>query len=160
MKATIALLAIAALCITLLYLADDLVGLRIDSNRLAQQLAVFTDMVGSDAQLNPGDVTQPLFGDCSAFLGQQISQPGYGGEVQMAVIITPPANLSLRAMAHEETPGIGDFIDGTWLSARDGQPLSSWQTLDNVSGATVTTKAVQRGIATAINNWELTCAGP
>ena len=63
----------------------------------------------------------------------------------------------MRVTAHRETPGIGDFIDherDLWLPARDGQPASGWDNLDAVSGATVTSSAIQRAASTLFDVFE------
>jgi len=54
--------------------------------------------------------------------------------------------LGARVTGHRETPGLGDFIDldtSPWmLRFADTKPLA----VDAVSGATITSEAVKRGV--------------
>jgi len=90
---------------------------------------------------------------------------GYAGSIDLIVGVgLPDTLLAVRVSHHTETPGIGDFIDhrrsrwitgfsrlapGTHYYARS--PSERLQTLnaelDAVSGATVTRRAVLRGVA-------------
>ncbi|GIS19327.1 MAG: hypothetical protein CM15mP120_12430 [Pseudomonadota bacterium] len=59
--------------------------------------------------------------------------------------------LKLRALQHLETPGIGDFIDhrrNNYLPARDNLSVAEWQSMDTVSGATITHNALRQAATT------------
>ena len=49
----------------------------------------------------------------------------------------------LRVLRHEETPGLGDFIEGDWLQQFVHQPPED---VDTVTGATITSRAVIRAL--------------
>jgi electron transport complex protein RnfG len=88
--------------------------------------------------------------DCSDWIVRKVSLPGYSGEIESLALIQfreDGAAVSLRIIDHQETPGIGDFIDhrkNPWIKKSDSQLKQEWATLDLVSGATITSKAVQK----------------
>ena len=62
------------------------------------------------------------------------------------------ASISLRVTRHQETPGIADFIDHSkedYLPNLDNSPVEDWPSLDNISGATITHKALRSMAAQA-----------
>ena len=67
------------------------------------------------------------------FLVFEIAADGYGGAIEfLAGFDRAGRLLDIRVLRHRETPGLGDFIDGN--GAR--------QSIDGVSGATITAGAV------------------
>lgn len=86
---------------------------------------------------------------------------GYRGRMALMVGFDREGNklLGARLMQHRETPGIGDAADlekSDWIRQFDGANLdSTWRlrgdggAFDAISGATVTSRAVLRGIERA-----------
>ena len=93
-----------------------------------------------------------------AWQGDQVDLPGgiwlkrstiqgYAGEIQLLAAFGNDGRLlGARVAAHGETPGLGDFIDvdkSPWmLQFATTPPLE----VDAVTGATITSQAVRRGI--------------
>ena len=71
--------------------------------------------------------------------------PGYGGAIEFIAVFRPGESvpLNLIVFRHRETPGIADFLDS---------PSGGNRALDGVSGATVTSRAVQKA-AGEIGEW-------
>lgn len=91
----------------------------------------------------------------------QIEGSGYAGEIRLMLAVdTEGKVLGVRALAHKETPGLGDKIDvikSDWITRFTGLSLDNpapekWRvkkdggTFDQFSGATIT----PRGVVTAI----------
>jgi H+/Na+-translocating ferredoxin:NAD+ oxidoreductase subunit G len=157
------LVLIGAVCGLLLVGTYTLTAEPIKVNREARARAVMTEMLGT---LMPAeaDISLPTFGTCNNWLFQRISTNGYAGPIRwLALWRAEKGSLTLRVIQHRETPGIGDFIDharNPWIFALDNQPLSAYHALDNVSGATITTKAVRNAAARAAAGAEEYCANP
>jgi len=68
--------------------------------------------------------------------------------------------LSLRVVGHQETPGIGDFIDHTrsrWIMELDNASAQAYAQLDAVSGATITSNAIKRAASQIFNQVKVFC---
>ena len=91
----------------------------------------------------------------------QIEGSGYAGEIRLMLAVDAEGKvLGVRALAHKETPGLGDKIDvikSDWITRFTGLSLDNpapekWRvkkdggTFDQFSGATIT----PRGVVTAI----------
>ena len=72
---------------------------------------------------------------------------GYAGQIHLlAAFASDGRLLGARAAKHQETPGLGDFIDTDktpWMHHFSTTPPPE---VDAVSGATITSEAVKRGI--------------
>lgn len=90
---------------------------------------------------------------------------GYSGSIALIVAILADGRLAgVRVLAHHETPGLGDKIEierTDWVLGFDGRalgdpPLSAWKVkrdggvFDQFTGATVTPRAVVRGVKGAL----------
>jgi electron transport complex protein RnfG len=86
-----------------------------------------------------------------------LSAQGYGGSIDLLLGVSARGEiLGARALAHAETPGLGDKIDvrrGDWIRGFDGlslgnPPAEHWAVkkdggdFDQFSGATITPRAV------------------
>tara|TARA_B100001559_G_scaffold268777_1_gene236091 strand:- start:504 stop:1136 length:633 start_codon:yes stop_codon:yes gene_type:complete len=91
---------------------------------------------------------------------------GYSGEIKILVGIDKNGNiLGTRVIKHQETPGLGDFIDynkSDWIdiftySSLKNTPEIEWAVkkdqgkFDYISGATITARAVVKAINEALN---------
>ena len=81
------------------------------------------------------------------------AKAGYAGPIEyLALLRDTSASISLRVTRHQETPGIADFIDHSkedYLPNLDNSPVEDWPSLDNISGATITHKALRSMAAQA-----------
>jgi electron transport complex protein RnfG len=90
-----------------------------------------------------------------------IAPDGYSGSIKLLVGINTDGTLSgVRAVAHSETPGLGDAIDeqrSDWIQQFNGAslekpPLDRWKVrkdggdFDQLTGATITPRAVVQAV--------------
>ena len=91
---------------------------------------------------------------------------GYSGEIKILVGIDKNGNiLGTRVIKHQETPGLGDYIDiakSNWIniftfSSLENTSQSEWAVkkdqgkFDYISGATITARAVTKAINESLN---------
>ncbi len=83
------------------------------------------------------------------------SVEGYGGPIDFLTLLTPTRTIAgIRVTRHQETPGIADFIDqpdSEWLHQFIGLDAGSLNLIDGVTGATITTSAIRRGVHGLVN---------
>ncbi|MCP5181400.1 MAG: FMN-binding protein [Pseudomonadales bacterium] len=75
---------------------------------------------------------------------------GYGGTISILLLVDPDGLRGLRVVQHHETPGVADFIalpDSPWMQQFEALPLIAAASLDTVSGATITTRALRDTVA-------------
>ena len=91
----------------------------------------------------------------------QIDGSGYGGEIKLMLAVDAEGKiLGVRALAHKETPGLGDKIEAAktdWITRFSGlglgnPPVDKWKVkkdggqFDQFSGATITPRGVVKAI--------------
>ena len=152
MKPLLSLTAIGALCALLLagthrFTADD-----IEANRDAHAWRVAFELVGSEfptANLRwDGDRLELPDG----VRLQRSSVNGYAGKIEVLAAFRPGRDRSdalagVRVTGHRETPGLGDFIDtarSPWIFQFSERMPDE---VDAVTGATITSEAVKRGVS-------------
>ena len=150
MKPLISLTAIGALCAILLAGTHTFTRDAIRANRDAHAWRVAFELTGGafpTAGLHwEGDRLDLADGDAL----RRVSVNGYAGTIEMLAAFKPGADgmralAGLRVTKHQETPGLGDFIDtarSPWILQFSDRPP---QQVDAVTGATITSEAVQRG---------------
>lgn len=154
-------LAVAAGCGLLVWLTAEVTGERIAAARSAALQAKLAVLVGP---LRANTIDQPLQLPLALCEGQTLIEAegrGYGGPLRLLLALSAEGSGTVRALAvqsHEETPGIGDFIDDagaeSWLTRFVGQNAASLAErpfgVDAVAGATITVRAVRRAISAAL----------
>jgi electron transport complex protein RnfG len=117
------------------------------------------------AELGTNDVTPVLRatreGKPTAAVLEVIAPDGYSGKVKMIVAIKADGQVSgVRVVAHNETPGLGDYIEiakNRWIRIFEGKSLSNYADQDwkvkkdggkfeHMAGATVTPRAVVKAV--------------
>ena len=149
-------------CGGLWHFANAITKADIDTNRLLAQQQLLTELVGSDKFVDL-DVDSTPAGDCTNGLLLKQIAPGYAGPIEFLIYqrISPEV-LRIRAVAHRETPGIGDFIDSRrddYLPAKDKYTVLEWRALDGVTGATVTSAALRTAVWKALVVVSEKCGG-
>ena len=152
------LMVVTLVLITTLAAVYEATRDRVDSNRSralwrhAERLAGIDDLHlrgmpparGSAITLNDG--RRLLFG----------SVEGYGGPIDFLVLLASTRNIAgLRVTRHQETPGIGDFIEqpeSEWMRQFIGVDTESLNGIDGKTGATITTEALRRGVQELVNH--------
>ncbi len=102
-----------------------------------------------------------LKGETSAVVLQAIAPDGYGGKINLLIAIHKDGRLAgVRVASHNETPGLGDYIEAAknnWVLGFDGLSLeqprdSDWKvkkdggSFDYRAGATITPRAVIKAV--------------
>lgn len=100
----------------------------------------------------------------AAVLSPVVTQ-GYSGPIQLVVAVSADGRVGgVRVLSHRETPGLGDKIElerDDWILDFTGRslgdpPASAWKVrrdngvFDQFTGATVTPRAVVRGVRSAL----------
>jgi electron transport complex protein RnfG len=98
-----------------------------------------------------------------------IAPDGYSGPIELLIGLRPSGELlSVRVIAHQETPGLGDGIEikkSPWITQFNGQSLhktalSNWKVIkdsgvfDQMTGATITPRAVVKAIRTLLQYFD------
>lgn len=112
-------------------------------------------------------------GEPSAAVIDMTTPRGYSGDIRLLIAVTPAAEvISVRAVEHRETPGLGDKIErrrSDWIEQFDGHsigdpPRRAWASdrrggdFDTLTSATITSTAVIDAIARSLASFER--AGP
>lgn len=100
-------------------------------------------------------------GKPSAAVLEVIAPDGYSGKIRMIVAIKADGKVSgVRVVAHNETPGLGDYIEiakNSWIRIFEGKSLpeftdQEWKVkkdsgkFEHMTGATVTPRAVVKAV--------------
>lgn len=104
-------------------------------------------------------------GTPSAIVLEAIAPDGYKGDIKLLIAIGYDGTiLGVRVIAHNETPGLGDYIDiakSDWIKTFSHQSLSNtsekdWKVkkdggqFDYMAGATITPRAVVKAVHKAL----------
>ena len=165
LRATLALAVLGSVCGGLLAVSYQATEPHIDSNRRAASQRLVGELLGDTpsrgielptVELNPT-------GECDSYLLHKVVEQGYAGGIELLALWRGKSGeVSMRVLNHRETPGIGDFIDhqrSDWLSNLDNSRQTQYETLDNVSGATITTAAIARAALAIFNKSSMHCDG-
>ena len=109
-----------------------------------------------------------LRGEPAALVLEAIAPDGYSGKIGLLVAIQANGEIAgVRVVSHNETPGLGDYIDSaksTWIKQFDHASRSSneaaWKVkkdagrFDYMSGATITPRAVVKAVHKALRYYE------
>jgi Na+-translocating ferredoxin:NAD+ oxidoreductase RnfG subunit len=150
-----ALILIGAACGTLLYGINAQTYGEIEKNRTQKAREIMRSLL---KQPLPDEIqwVEGISGSCTQGYFLKRIENGYSGPINFFALyqqgasregVSNPERLSLRVTRHQETPGIGDFIDherDSYLPDQDGQSVAQWQELDNIVGATITHRAIKK----------------
>lgn len=153
----LAFVGLTAACAAVLAGVAALTEAPIEENRARRFEQTLTAVTGS-ARLAADVVWQddlaPLCPDRALLRG---TAAGYGGNIVWLAAArlgdAGPVLERVRITAHQETPGIADFLDrpeSGWLARLPGLGSAELAALDTVSGATITTRALKRDLARAL----------
>ena len=154
LKALLPLLAIGTLCGGLLIASDQLTAARIADNERQFAQAQLADLLGFTPANEPVWY-QDAWQVCGGPLVVRLAEAGYGGKVAALVAVQDGRLLGMRVTAHQETPGIADFVDAPadpWRAILRGSSAAQLATTDAVVGATITSRALQRLAGRAVTH--------
>jgi Na+-translocating ferredoxin:NAD+ oxidoreductase RnfG subunit len=158
----IAFVALTVVCATLLAGVAALTEAPIEENRARRFQQTLTAVTGSArlaAEVAWQDDLAPL---CPGRVLLRGTAAGYGGGIGWLAAArlaeNGPVLERVRITAHQETPGIADFLDRPetgWLARLDGRDAAGLRALDTVSGATITSRALKRDLVRALERPDL-----
>lgn len=156
-RPVLAFIAMVLGCGTVIAFTAALTEARIEENRARRVLDTLTELTGS-----PALATDVSWRDDVAFLcpDQALirgAAPGYGGDIHWLgsadVSGGTPRLKVIRITAHQETPGIADFLNRPrqgWLGSLAGRGAAGIAQVDAVSGATITSRSLRRSLTSAL----------
>lgn len=110
-----------------------------------------------------------LDGEVVAVILPLVAPEGYSEAIRLIMAVDRDGTLlGVRVVQHRETPGLGDQVEASksdWIHSFDGQslsqpPLPDWQVkkdggaFDQLTGATITPRAVVRAVARGLQFFE------
>ncbi len=110
-----------------------------------------------------------LRGNTVGIILEAIAHDGYSGDIKLLIAIRTDGSISgVRVLTHQETPGLGNYIDiarGNWIKLFDNESLSQtpaiqWRVkkdggkFDYMVGATITPRAVVKAVSKALQFFE------
>lgn len=108
-------------------------------------------------------------GEPVAVVLEAVAPDGYSGKIFLIMAIRPDGSLSgVRVVAHNETPGLGDYIDiakNDWIKTFDGRSRTLFKdelwkvrkdggVFDHMAGATISPRAVIKAVNHALRYFE------
>ena len=143
--------AAAGLCTALLTMVDGCTAPAIERARDAARFAALRSLTDvSDGWIGDPDGRSFTHPDYPSLYVELREGHGYGGPMEVAVAFDGEVLSNLLVLRHQETPGIGDFIEtqrSDWIQQFRGHVPGRWPAIDGRSGATITAEAMQRLLA-------------
>lgn len=124
------------------------------------------DPFEESAQRADGDTVYPLYRNDNliGYAIETVAADGYSGDIHLLITLDENHRIiSVRALSHRETPGLGDRIDAIngWMSHFNGMHSESgdadWKLasdgghLSNLTGASITARAVRNRVRMALS---------
>lgn len=160
---TLKLLIISAVTALLLSGVNALTAARIaENNEREKQNAIAAIFPDSDSSRLSDAVAEDVNSVYLVFAGDEllgyaasVSPMGFGGELDMMVGVAADGSVSgIEIVAHSETPGLGSRVNSeSYLSqyAGLGGSLALGSDVDAITGSTISSKAVLRGVNSALD---------
>ncbi len=151
MKPLIGLAAIGALCALLLAGTHTVTEGAIRANRQAHAWRVAFELTGSAFPTAGLRWDSDRLHLPNGYSLRRLEVDGYAGAIELLAAFKPrghgaEALVGVRVTKHQETPGLGDFVDtarSPWIRQFSNRPPEQ---VDTVTGATITSQAVKRGV--------------
>ena len=118
---------------------------RIDENRRVARQAVLAELTGLEVEMA---AHQDTLACDHGLVALAIVERGYGGSMDVVAAFRHGRLIGLRVPRHGETPGFADILaPADWIGGLGADGAAPF---DAVTGATITSKAVLRARATAL----------
>ena len=118
----------------------------ITSNQISREWAIAEEITGIDLASAKLSWDQDILNLCNGVHLVRGKSPGYGGQIYLMIGMRGVNILGVRVTEHSETPGLGDFIDvsnSNWILGF----VDHHRSLDTMSGATITSRSVNKAVA-------------
>ncbi len=127
---------------------------RIEENRRAARQAVLRELTGLDVEMA---THQNVVACEQGLVALAMVERGYGGAMDVVAAFRNGRLVGVRVPRHTETPGFADILaPADWiggLGAAAGGTALGGADIDAVTGATITSRAVLRARAAAIDRY-------
>ena len=158
-KALGSLLGISFVCALLLGLTSQVTTARIEHNQNARFWKQVNELTAIDVPIKSVEWHNDVWHLCNGLAMVRGETRGYGGPIHLlAAVRLDTANVvvqGLRITRHQETPGIADFInrpEGPWLQHFTLLDAHQIGRVEAVTGATITSRAILRGLGAIATN--------
>lgn len=158
-------IGIALGCAVALAATHTLTAARIHENESAAARRLVGGLLPVAAKIPLPDLDRPpaAWDYCGGHLLARSDARGYGGPIRLLYVLDAepgPAGDGtaytlgrVALLGHQETPGITDFLDDpAWLEQLSGASAAGIESVDTVSGATITSRALTDALASAVRD--------
>lgn len=106
----------------------------------------------------PEGVTEAYRGSGDTGYVLMMTQKGYGGDIRLICGIRPDGSIeAIKTLGHSETSGIGSKVVDNGSGYRDkfvGKTKDDYSQVDSITGATISSTAYKKAIASAFEAFE------
>ena len=167
-RAVLSVTLVGLLCAAVLAGTHELTGARIKLNESARFRGELEKLLGAaipDAVTASPAWERDVWRLCDGYALARVKTPGYAGPIEVLVASASGARATVSGVAvsnratvsgvavssHTETPGIVDFLHtgSPWLADLRGD-TTGLNSVDGVSGATISSSAVLRAVRAAL----------
>jgi len=128
---------------------------RLHQEKVAQLAELFPTLTNFEERTVDGRSATVAFDAENTFVGvlAEGQTEGYGGPISFNLGINAAGEIvGLTVVAQTETPGLGDIIKETWFTEQFlGKKSGDTFTVDAISGATVSVRAMETGVESEYN---------
>jgi Na+-translocating ferredoxin:NAD+ oxidoreductase RnfG subunit len=153
---------LVVLCALILALVYSATHGRIEQNRARQFVDSVNRLIGQQGPLPAMRWRNDLWHLCNGTALIRGQTRGYGGPIRWLVAVDletgTPHLRGFQTSAHQETPGIADFLtrqDDPWLQQLRGRNSQNIQQVATLTGATITSRAVVAAVTGALAHSDL-----
>jgi len=156
-KPIAAFVGLVLVCALILAATHNATRARIEHNRARQLTDSIQALVGTDDRLPPVRWREDVWRMCNGKALVRGSTLGYGGPLAWLAAVSmdngPRRLLGLQITAHQETPGIADFLNrpqDPWLVGLRGRDAQGIDEVATITGATITSRALRSAARAAL----------
>lgn len=124
----------------------------------AEVLTEAKDFEKLDIQGLPEGVTEVYKGSDNAGYVVMMQSKGYGGDIKLICGIRSDGSIEkIKTLSHSETSGIGSRVVDNKSGYSDnyvGKTAKDYQSVDAISGATISSKAYKKAVGLALEAFE------
>ena len=107
----------------------------------------------------PEGVTEAYKGSGNSGYVFMMTQKGYGGDIRLICGIRNDGTIeAVKTLGHSETSGIGSRVvdnAGGYSKNYEGKTAENYESVDAVTGATISSKAYKKAIGTAFDAYKI-----
>lgn len=161
LQSVAALTSIALVCGVLLAGTQALTAQKVSANHTQHAQRELRALLGGSLPAVPEFWVDDVWHLCNGSVVARAQAAGYAGPIELLFALSTPGSARIpgklhgvRITRHQETPGIADFLntpDIGWLAALVDTDPADVALFDAVTGATITSEAIQAALVEAIS---------